>query len=183
MPARSSAPLANINPTPAPKLGASTLSFKATYRQTLSRKFDLNSFYWKSIKSLSLTRHTAMAVPKARVLIVGMGGVGTMAAYALEAGSLAAVTAVLRSNYGIVEEKGFNIDSIDWGHEIKGWRPSSSKVQSRPCMVGNTQDDSQSARQFQMSKTKTLSPSTSLSSLRRPYLRHRPVWLKLSARQ
>ena len=116
----------------------------------------------------------AMA-PQARVLVVGMGGVGTMAAYALEAGSLAAVTAILRSNYGVVEEKGFDIDSIDWGHDIKGWRPSSSKTQSLPFEVNNTQGYSQSARQFPMSKTKASSPSTSLSSLRRPYLRHRPV--------
>lgn len=67
-----------------------------------------------------------MTTPKARVLIVGTGGVGAMAAYALETGSLASVTAVLRSNYSIVEEKGFEIDSIEWGHDIKGWRPTTS---------------------------------------------------------
>lgn len=68
-----------------------------------------------------------MTTPKARVLIVGMGGVGTMAAYAFESGSLASVTAVLRSNYSIVKEKGFDIDSIEWGRDIKGWKPSTSK--------------------------------------------------------
>lgn len=55
-----------------------------------------------------------------------------MAAYALEAGSLASVTAVLRSNYNVVKEKGFDIDSIEWGRDIKGWRPTTSKL-SQPC--------------------------------------------------
>ncbi|PSR92364.1 ketopantoate reductase PanE/ApbA C terminal-domain-containing protein [Coniella lustricola] len=60
---------------------------------------------------------------KARVLIVGSGGVGTMAAYTLEKGGLAQVTSVLRSNYAVVKEKGFQISSIDHG-EVTGWRPS-----------------------------------------------------------
>ena len=57
------------------------------------------------------------------VLLVGGGGVGTMAAYNLEKGGLATVTAVLRSNYQAVKQGGFNIDSIDHG-TIKGWRPT-----------------------------------------------------------
>lgn len=61
---------------------------------------------------------------KARVLLIGSGGVGTMAAYALEAGGLAEVTAVCRSNYDTVMKSGFTIDSIDHGHDITGWRPS-----------------------------------------------------------
>ncbi|KAK8097436.1 hypothetical protein PG984_016575 [Apiospora sp. TS-2023a] len=65
-----------------------------------------------------------MAESKARVLIVGVGGVGAMAAYALEIGEKAEVTAVLRSNYDAVAEKGFKIDSIEHGHDIKGWRPT-----------------------------------------------------------
>ncbi|KAK8043870.1 hypothetical protein PG994_012708 [Apiospora phragmitis] len=65
-----------------------------------------------------------MAERKARVLVVGVGGVGAMAAYALEIGGKAEVTAVLRSNYDAVAEKGFTIDSIEHGHDIKGWRPS-----------------------------------------------------------
>lgn len=69
-----------------------------------------------------------MTTDKARVLIVGMGGVGAMAAYALECGSLASVTAVLRSNYSIVKEKGFDIDSIEWGQDIRGWRPTTSRT-------------------------------------------------------
>lgn len=61
---------------------------------------------------------------KSRVLLVGMGAVGTMAAYALEAGGKAEVTAVLRSNYDVVREKGFSIDSIEHGLGIKGFRPT-----------------------------------------------------------
>ncbi|KAI1342561.1 putative 2-dehydropantoate 2-reductase [Xylariaceae sp. FL0016] len=61
---------------------------------------------------------------KAKVLIVGTGGVGTMAAYALETGGKAEVTAVMRSNYAAVKEHGIDIDSIEHGHDIKGWRPT-----------------------------------------------------------
>ncbi|KAJ9314816.1 hypothetical protein DTO271D3_4816 [Paecilomyces variotii] len=60
---------------------------------------------------------------KARCLLVGGGGVGTMAAYNLEAGGKATVTAVLRSNFTAVERDGFSIDSIDHG-KIEGWRPT-----------------------------------------------------------
>ncbi|KAK9783805.1 putative 2-dehydropantoate 2-reductase [Seiridium cardinale] len=72
----------------------------------------------------SFTQETPMASLKARVLIVGTGGVGAMAAYALEIGGKAEVTAVLRSNFTAVQERGFNIDSIEHGHEINGWRPT-----------------------------------------------------------
>lgn len=58
--------------------------------------------------------------------MVGSGGVGTMAAYALEKGGKASVTAVLRSNYEAVKENGFSIRSIQHG-DIDHWRPSSSK--------------------------------------------------------
>ena len=60
---------------------------------------------------------------KSNVLLVGSGGVGTMGAYNLENGSLATVTAVLRSNYEVVKESGFNLTSMDHG-DIKGWRPT-----------------------------------------------------------
>lgn len=63
---------------------------------------------------------------KANVLLVGSGGVGTMAAYALEKGGKASVTAVLRSNYGVVNEKGFDINSIQHG-EVRSWKPSTSE--------------------------------------------------------
>ncbi|OJJ03462.1 hypothetical protein ASPVEDRAFT_42920 [Aspergillus versicolor CBS 583.65] len=59
----------------------------------------------------------------ANILLVGSGGVGTIAALNLEAGGLASVTAVLRSNYSKVTTDGFHIKSIDHG-EITHWRPS-----------------------------------------------------------
>ncbi|KAI0190860.1 putative 2-dehydropantoate 2-reductase [Astrocystis sublimbata] len=65
-----------------------------------------------------------MVQAKARVLVVGTGGVGAMAAYALEIGGKAEVTAVMRSNYAAVEKNGMDIDSIEHGHHIKGWRPT-----------------------------------------------------------
>jgi 2-dehydropantoate 2-reductase len=61
---------------------------------------------------------------KIQVLIIGGGGVGTMAAYALETGGKASVTMVLRSNFAAVQQNGFTIDSIQHGHDIKNWRPS-----------------------------------------------------------
>jgi len=62
---------------------------------------------------------------KTNVLLVGSGGVGTLAAYNLEVGGLASVKAVLRSNYEIVVQKGFKIDSIDHG-VVEGWKPTTS---------------------------------------------------------
>lgn len=49
-----------------------------------------------------------------------------MAAYALEQGGKTCVTSVLRSNYEVVKEQGFNINSLQHG-QVKGWRPSHSK--------------------------------------------------------
>ncbi|KAK3688958.1 ketopantoate reductase PanE/ApbA-domain-containing protein [Podospora appendiculata] len=60
---------------------------------------------------------------KANVLVVGSGGVGTMAAFALEKGGKASVTAVLRSNFAAVQQSGFDIKSLDHG-DIQAWRPS-----------------------------------------------------------
>ncbi|KAK5041968.1 hypothetical protein LTR13_001773 [Exophiala sideris] len=56
------------------------------------------------------------------ICLIGAGGVGTCAAYALEKSSRCHVTAVLRSNYAVVQEQGFDIDSIDHG-EVRGWKP------------------------------------------------------------
>lgn len=67
-----------------------------------------------------------MSPPKANILLIGSGGVGTIAALNLEAGNLARVTAVLRSNYHAVTSNGFNITSCDHGI-LKGWKPSTSK--------------------------------------------------------
>jgi 2-dehydropantoate 2-reductase len=63
-------------------------------------------------------------MPRIRVLFVGGGGVGTMAAYALESAGQAEVSMVLRSNFNAVQQNGFTIDSIQHGHDITGWRPS-----------------------------------------------------------
>ncbi|KAL1859047.1 hypothetical protein Daus18300_009685 [Diaporthe australafricana] len=63
----------------------------------------------------------------ANILFVGSGGVGTMAAYALEKGGKASVTSVLRSNYSTVKEQGFNINSIEHG-EVRGWRPTAIRI-------------------------------------------------------
>ena len=61
---------------------------------------------------------------KARVLLVGGGGVGAMACYALESGGKAEVTAVLRSNHEVVQKNGFQIDSIEHGNGIRDFRPT-----------------------------------------------------------
>jgi ketopantoate reductase len=60
------------------------------------------------------------------ILIIGLGGVGTIAAFVLEKSGEAKVTAVLRSNYDAVAAEGFNIDSVDHG-KIQKWRPSKRK--------------------------------------------------------
>ncbi|KAL4998942.1 ketopantoate reductase PanE/ApbA C terminal-domain-containing protein [Aspergillus recurvatus] len=65
-----------------------------------------------------------ISIKKARVLVVGIGGIGAMCSYALDQGGKAEVTAVLRSNYDAVEQDGFEIDSIQYGR-ISGWRPAS----------------------------------------------------------
>jgi 2-dehydropantoate 2-reductase len=56
------------------------------------------------------------------VCLIGAGGVGTIAAYVLEKSQRCRVTAVLRSNYAVVKEQGFDIDSVDHG-EVRGWKP------------------------------------------------------------
>jgi len=66
-----------------------------------------------------------MDQPKLKILLIGSGGIGTVTAYALETGGLAEVTAILRSNYAVVEKNGFTIDSVDHGY-IQGWRPLNS---------------------------------------------------------
>lgn len=76
--------------------------------------------------TLPLLIHPATEMSqKLKVLLIGSGGIGTVTAYALETGGLAEVTAILRSNYAVVEKNGFTIDSVDHGY-IQGWRPSHS---------------------------------------------------------
>ncbi|EFQ35163.1 uncharacterized protein GLRG_10307 [Colletotrichum graminicola M1.001] len=60
---------------------------------------------------------------KWRVLLVGAGGIGTIAALNLERGGSAEVAAVLRSNHDVVSRKGFSIKSCDHG-SLENWRPS-----------------------------------------------------------
>lgn len=60
------------------------------------------------------------------VCLIGAGGVGTIAAYVLEKSQRCRVTAVLRSNYAVVKEQGFDIDSVDHG-EVRGWKPHRGK--------------------------------------------------------
>ncbi|PYI17525.1 putative ketopantoate reductase [Aspergillus violaceofuscus CBS 115571] len=61
---------------------------------------------------------------KSRVLLLGSGGIGTIAALNLECGGQAEVTAILRSNFQTVTDRGFEILSCDHGH-IRNWRPTS----------------------------------------------------------
>lgn len=75
-----------------------------------------------------------------KVLLVGCGAVGTMCAFTLQNSRLAEVTAVLRSNFDIVESSGFHIRSVDHG-EIWNWKPRHRKSRSfRPILdVGQDQ--------------------------------------------
>ncbi|KAJ3534238.1 hypothetical protein NM208_g7621 [Fusarium decemcellulare] len=57
------------------------------------------------------------------ILLVGGGGLGVIVALSLEASGRARVTAALRSNYHVVNTKGYSIRSCDHG-EMKGWRPT-----------------------------------------------------------
>ncbi|KAF5017994.1 hypothetical protein F66182_10043 [Fusarium sp. NRRL 66182] len=62
-------------------------------------------------------------INKPRILLVGCGGIGCIAALNLEFGGQAAVTAVLRSSYKIVKQQGFTINSVDHGR-VSGFRPT-----------------------------------------------------------
>lgn len=64
-----------------------------------------------------------MTENKKTVLVIGGGSVGTIAALNLEVSDLAAVTIVLRSNYNVVSEKGYKIESCDHG-SLESWKPS-----------------------------------------------------------
>lgn len=80
-----------------------------------------------------------MADNKKTVLIVGGGAVGAIAAVNLEVGGLATVTVVLRSNYNVVKEKGYTINSCDHGN-LDGWRPSVSMLNPHRPMTSSEFD-------------------------------------------
>ena len=75
---------------------------------------------------------------KARVLLIGCGGVGSISALNLETGGKAAVTAVVRSSYDVVKDRGFNIKSIDHG-VVKGFMPSTGE-----CLQGSRRSQARS---------------------------------------
>lgn len=105
-----------------------------------------------------------MAWSKARVLVVGGGGVGTMAAYALETGGKASVTLALRSNFKAVKANGIAIDSIEWGNDIKGWRPTESEIGKTPLLPPPCNSDNvQSVAAYPMSRKRSSRLSTSSS--------------------
>ncbi|EKD21266.1 uncharacterized protein L3040_000694 [Drepanopeziza brunnea f. sp. 'multigermtubi'] len=66
---------------------------------------------------------TQEAEKEFNICLVGSGGVGTIAAVVLEKSNKARVTVVLRGSYELVNEKGFDIESVDHG-SLKGWKPS-----------------------------------------------------------
>lgn len=57
------------------------------------------------------------------VVLIGSGGVGTIASYVLEYSGKAKVTSVIRSDYDVVTKNGYEIESVNYGH-IPSWKPS-----------------------------------------------------------
>ncbi|GMM27809.1 hypothetical protein DAMA08_005250 [Martiniozyma asiatica (nom. inval.)] len=57
------------------------------------------------------------------ILLIGMGGVGSIAAYTLQKNGKATVTVVARSSYDILTTKGFTLESVDYGH-VEGFKPA-----------------------------------------------------------
>ncbi|GAV29798.1 hypothetical protein PMKS-003302 [Pichia membranifaciens] len=56
-----------------------------------------------------------------KILLIGIGGVGSIAAYTLKANG-AEVTAIARSSYDVLKEDGFTIESLDYG-KIENFKP------------------------------------------------------------
>ncbi len=63
---------------------------------------------------------------KANILLVGSGGVGTMSAYNMEIGGLAAMTAALGFSCDAVTKNSFTISSIDYEREIRSSKEDNS---------------------------------------------------------
>ncbi len=70
---------------------------------------------------------SASAGDKANVLLFGGGAVGAIAALNIETGGLGTVTAVLQSNFQVVRDEGYTIESVDHG-SLKGWRPTKGEL-------------------------------------------------------
>lgn len=68
-----------------------------------------------------------MEFAKANVLLIGGGALGAMAALSMETGSRAVVTAVLRSNFAVVNERGYEFKTCDYG-DIPNWKPTTSEL-------------------------------------------------------
>lgn len=96
-----------------------------------------------------------MAATKKTVLIIGGGAVGAIAAVNLEVGGLAKVTVVLRSNYDIVNEKGYTIESCDHG-TLNGWKPSVGRWKSTNDVAKLTLTSSQHYPQSHRGKHTTI---------------------------
>ncbi|KAJ9156568.1 hypothetical protein NKR23_g896 [Pleurostoma richardsiae] len=64
-----------------------------------------------------------MAVPYQRILVIGSGGVGTIAGYNLEQSGGATVVMALRSNFEAASKDSFTIESCDRGY-VTGWKLS-----------------------------------------------------------
>lgn len=60
---------------------------------------------------------------KPSVLVIGSGGVGSIAALALTLNNRSNVTLVVRSAYDKASTEGFEIDSVTYG-QIKNWKPA-----------------------------------------------------------
>ncbi|ODV85986.1 hypothetical protein CANARDRAFT_22770 [[Candida] arabinofermentans NRRL YB-2248] len=59
---------------------------------------------------------------KPKILLIGMGGVGSIAAYSLTYTNKSDLTVVVRSEYNTLKTTGFEIKSIDYGH-IESFKP------------------------------------------------------------
>lgn len=87
---------------------------------------DLSLYNFTTLYTYTTASHT---MSKSRILVVGTGGIGTMAVYGLEKAGLSEVTAVMRSNYNAAVKDGIDLDSVQWG-QVKGFRPTASKQPS-----------------------------------------------------
>lgn len=107
-----------------PSSGRSVLHFSPPHNCHLPRRITTR------LQSTTTPNKAAMpssaTTTKSRILLVGTGAIGTMAAYALEKGGKASVTAVLRSSFSVVDKQGFTIKSIEHG-DVTGWKPTSSR--------------------------------------------------------